>query len=225
MKAILCKPREQSGIWEGFIPGIEQRRIYKYHILPNITAIRWIRPTRWHFMTEKPPRTASIVWDLDYAWTDQKWMARRRKPNALNAPISIYEVHLGSWMRVPEEDNRSLDLPRDGAQTGRLCNADGLYPRGISAGDGASLHGSWGYQTTGYFAPTSRYGTPQDFMYLVDYLHRYDIGVILDWVPSHFPTDEHGLGFFDGTHLYEHADPRQGFPSGLEQLYFQLRPE
>lgn len=160
---------------------------------------------------ETPPRTASIVWDLDYAWGDGEWMRTRARRNRLGAPMSIYEVHLGSWMRVPEEGNRWLTYQE---------LADRLVPYVAHMGFTHvellpvmehPFYGSWGYQTTGYFAPSSRYGTPQEFMALIDRFHQAGIGVILDWVPSHFPTDEHGLAFFDGTHLYEHEDLRLGF--------------
>ena len=203
--------RAQSGIWEGFIPGLGPGALYKYHVASKYGAYRVDKADPFAFAFEGPPRTASIVWDLDYAWEDGDWMAQRFRANALDAPQSVYEVHLGSWRRVPEEDNRFLTyrelapLLADHVQRLGFTHVEFLpvmeHP----------FYGSWGYQTTGYFAPTSRYGTPQDFMFLVDYLHQHGIGVILDWVPSHFPADEHGLGFFDGTHLYEHADPRQGF--------------
>ena len=140
----------------------------------------------------------------------------RRASNSLHAPISIYEVHLGSWMRVPEEHNRPLTYREIAPRLAEYVQRMGFTHVEFLPVMEHPFYGSWGYQTTGYFAPTRRYGTPQDFMYLVDYLHQHGIGVILDWVPSHFPTDEHGLGYFDGTHLYEHADPRKGFPSRLE---------
>ena len=160
---------------------------------------------------EGPPRTASIVWDLDYPWEDGDWMAQRHRANALDAPQSIYEVHLGSWRRVPEEGNRFLTYREMAPLLAEYVKRLGFTHVEFMPVMEHPFYGSWGYQTTGYFAPTSRYGTPQDFMFLIDYLHQHGIGVILDWVPSHFPTDEHGPGFFDGTHLYEHADPRQGF--------------
>ncbi len=161
---------------------------------------------------ETPPRTGSVVWDLDYRWRDDKWAAGRAQVHEPSAPISIYEVHLGSWRRVPEEANRPLTYrearaARSRSTRGRWTSRTSSCCRSWSTPSPAS----WGYQVTGFFAPTSRYGTPQDFMYLVDTLHQAGVGVILDWVPSHFPSDEHGLGYFDGTHLYEHADRRQGF--------------
>jgi 1,4-alpha-glucan branching enzyme len=205
------RPRGDSGIWDGFIPGVTQGSLYKYHILSRHHGHVVDKTDPYAVYTEKPPRTASVVWDLDYTWNDQQWMERRKQKNSLQAPISIYEVHLGSWMRVPEEHNRPLSYrelaPRlaDYVQRMYFTHVEFLpvmeHP----------YYASWGYQTTGYFAPSARYGTPQDFMYLVDYLHQRGIGVILDWVPSHFPSDEHGLAYFDGTHLYEHADSRMGF--------------
>jgi 1,4-alpha-glucan branching enzyme len=158
-----------------------------------------------------PPRTASVVWDLSYEWDDDEWMKTRARANALDAPMSIYEVHLGSWRRVPEEHNRSLTYRELAHSLGDYVTEMGFTHVELVPIMEHPFYGSWGYQVTGFFAPTSRYGTPQDFMYFVDHLHRRGIGVIMDWVPSHFPSDEHGLAYFDGTHLYEHADPRQGF--------------
>ncbi|RLA90015.1 MAG: 1,4-alpha-glucan branching enzyme [Deltaproteobacteria bacterium] len=205
------RSRGQSGLWEGFIPSVGQGALYKLHIVSRYGGYRVDKASPFGMYFEGPPRTASIVWDLDYTWQDQRWLAERGRRNALDAPMAIYEVHLGSWQRVPEEDNRPLSY-RELAP--RL--ADYVQQMGFSHVEFLPVmehpfYGSWGYQTIGYFAPTSRYGTPQDFMYLIDYLHQSGIGVILDWVPSHFPADEHGPGFFDGTHLYEHADPRKGF--------------
>jgi len=212
--------RENSGIWEGFIPGVTKGTVYKFHIVSRNDGFVVDKADPFGFWHEKPPRTASVLWDLDYQWRDYDWMQNREGRNSLHAPISIYEVHLGSWMRVPEENNRSLSYremaPRlaDYAQRMNFTHVELLpvmeHP----------FYGSWGYQTTGYFAPTARYGTPQDFMYLVDCLHDRGIAVILDWVPSHFPTDEHGLAYFDGTHLFEHSDARQGFHPDWKTLIF-----
>ena len=212
--------RESSGIWEGFIPGVTKGSVYKFHIVSRNNGFVVDKADPFGFWHEKPPRTASVLWDLDYQWADHGWMQNREGRNSLHAPISIYEVHLGSWMRVPEENNRSLTYremaPRlaDYAQRMHFTHVELLpvmeHP----------FYGSWGYQTTGYFAPTARYGTPQDFMYLVDCLHDRGIAVILDWVPSHFPTDEHGLAYFDGTHLFEHSDSRQGFHPDWKTLIF-----
>jgi 1,4-alpha-glucan branching enzyme len=204
-------PRGSSGIWECFIPNVGKGTTYKYHIVSRHHGHIADKADPFGFYHEKPPRTASHVWDLDYQWSDQRWMEQRHQRNSLHAPISIYEVHLGSWMRVPEQHHRPLTYlelaPRLADHVQRLYYTHvELLPVMEHP-----FYGSWGYQTTGYFAPTARYGTPQDFMYLVDYLHQRGIGVILDWVPSHFPSDGHGLAYFDGTHLFEHADSRQGF--------------
>ena len=152
-----------------------------------------------------------MVWDLDYEWNDRDWMQNRHARNSLRAPHSIYEVHLGSWMRVPEEHNRPLTYRETAPRLAEYVSRIGFTHVEFLPVMEHPFYGSWGYQTTGYFAPTSRYGTPQDFMYLVDYLHQHGVGVVLDWVPSHFPSDAHGLAYFDGTHLYEHSDSRQGF--------------
>jgi 1,4-alpha-glucan branching enzyme len=204
------RPRGQSGIWEGFIPGLGKGDIYKYHIASRYMGYKVDKADPFAYYHEAPPKTASIVWDLDYIWGDRKWMEKRRQHNALDAPIAIYEVHLGSWRRVPEENNRPLTYREMAPRLAEYVKGMGFTHVEFLPVMEHPFYGSWGYQITGYFVPTSRYGTPQDFMYLVDYLHQHDIGVIVDWVPSHFPTDEHGLGFFDGTHLYEHADPREG---------------
>jgi 1,4-alpha-glucan branching enzyme len=214
------RPKGQSGIWEGFIPSVTKGTLYKYYLVSHRRGYHVEKADPFAFHTETPPKTASIAWDLDYSWRDRAWMEKRHAHNALDAPISIYEMHLGSWQRVPEEENRYLSY-RELAP--RL--ADYLKQLGFTHVEFLPImehpfYGSWGYQLTGYFAPTSRYGTPQDFMYLIDYLHQHDIGVILDWVPSHFPNDEHGLGYFDGTHLYEHGDPRQGIHPDWNSFIF-----
>ena len=203
-------PRAQSGIWEGFIPGVGKGALYKYHISSRYQGYRVDKADPFATYDEKPPQTASVVWDIDNTWGDQEWMEKRRSHNALDAPITIYEVHLGSWRRVANED-RYLTYRELAPQLAEYAQQMGFTHIELLPIMEHPFFGSWGYQTTGYFAPTSRYGTPQDFMYLIDYLHQHGIGVILDWVPSHFPTDEHGLGFFDGTHLYEHAYPQKGF--------------
>jgi 1,4-alpha-glucan branching enzyme len=209
-----------SGIWEGFIPGVTKGSLYKFHIVSRHHGHVVDKADPFGLWHEKPPRTGSVVWDLEYQWADHDWMRNRQGRNSLHAPLSIYEVHLGSWMRVPEEHSRPLTYremaPRlaDYAQRMQFTHVELLpvmeHP----------FYGSWGYQTTGYFAPTARFGTPQDFMYLVDYLHQHGIGVILDWVPSHFPSDAHGLSYFDGTHLFEHSDSRQGFHPDWKTLIF-----
>ena len=204
-------PYGNSGIWGGFVENVGKGALYKYHIRSRYHSYRVDKADPFAFYAERPPRTASVVWDLDYQWGDQDWMQHRHSRNSLDSPWSIYEVHVGSWMRVPEEGNRALNY-REMAHrlSDYVCDMGFTHVEFMPVME-HPFHGSWGYQVTGYFAPTSRYGTPQDFMYLVDYLHQRGIGVILDWVPSHFPTDQHGLSYFDGTHLYEHADPRRGF--------------
>ncbi len=202
-----------SGIWEGFIPGVRHGHAYKYRIVSHVGGRELIKADPFAAYSETPSlgATGSRVWDLNYAWGDAQWMQTRARVNALDAPMSIYEVHLGSWRRVPEEGNRSMTY-RELAQP----LAEYLLQMGFTHVEFLPItehpfYGSWGYQTTGYFAPTARYGTPQDLMYLIDVLHQHGIGVLLDWVPSHFPADAHGLAQFDGTYLFEHADPRQGF--------------
>ncbi len=204
------QPRASSGIWEGFVAGLRPGALYKYHVQSHQRGYVVEKADPFAFLAEAPPKTASVVWDLEYEWGDGEWMAGRHRRNALDAPIAIYEVHLGSWRRVPEEGGRSLNYRELAPLLADHVVAMGFTHVELMPVMEHPFYGSWGYQVTGYFAPTSRYGSPQDFMYLVDHLHQRGIGVILDWVPSHFPTDEHGLGFFDGTHLYEHADPRQG---------------
>ena len=203
------EPLGSSGIWGGAFEGAKKGDRYKYFIRAQNGAYQVEKADPVGFHQETPPRTGSVVWDLEYEWDDEAWMKGRGKRNALSAPISIYECHLGSWMRPPGREFHSY---REVAP--RL--AEYLKSAGFTHVELLPImehpfYGSWGYQTTGYFAPSSRFGTPQDFMYLVDVLHQAGIGVILDWVPSHFPTDEHGLSYFDGTHLFEHSDPRQGY--------------
>ena len=203
--------RESSGVWEGFVAGVSEGAVYKYRVVSRHGGYAVDKADPFAVHSEVPPRTGSVVWDLDYEWGDGDWLAQREALQALTAPMSVYEVHLGSWRRSPDDPDAFLSY-RDVAP----LLADHVESLGFTHVELLPLmehpfYGSWGYQTTGYFAPTSRYGTPQDFMYLVDYLHQHGIGVILDWVPSHFPNDEHGLGYFDGTHLFEHSDPREGF--------------
>jgi 1,4-alpha-glucan branching enzyme len=200
-----------SGVWEGFLAGIGQGTLYKYHIVSAVGKYSVDKADPFGLFFEVAPKTASVVWDLNYSWGDAAWMTERGRRNSLEAPISIYEVHLGSWRRVLEEGNRSLSYRELAAELAEYVKRLGFTHVEFLPIMEHPFFGSWGYQVTGFFAPTSRYGTPQDFKYLVDYLHQQGIGVILDWVPSHFPNDEHGLGYFDGTHLFEHADPRQGF--------------
>jgi 1,4-alpha-glucan branching enzyme len=200
-----------SGIWEGFIPGVEKGGVYKYHIVSRYNNYKVDKADPFAFYSETPPKTASVVWDLDYEWNDDEWMKNRHKHNALDAPYSIYEVHLGSWRRVAGGGGRFLSYREIAHQLAGYVKEMGFTHVEFLPVMEHPFYGSWGYETLGYFAPTSRYGTPEDFMYLVDCLHQNGIGVILDWVPSHFPGDEHGLVYFDGTHLYEHADSKKGF--------------
>jgi 1,4-alpha-glucan branching enzyme len=209
-QAQLLAPQENSGIWAGFVLGAEPGHRYKYHLIGRNGGVRFDKADPFAFAQEIPPQTASRVWDLSYHWQDDVWMNSQARPLSLNAPISIYEVHLGSWMRPSEASDRWLSY-RELAPT----LADYVQRLGFTHVEFLPVmehpfYGSWGYQTTGYFAPTSRYGRPQDLMFLIDFLHQQEIGVILDWVPSHFPDDEYELAHFDGTHLYEHGDPRQG---------------
>ncbi|TDO96103.1 1,4-alpha-glucan branching protein GlgB [Flavobacterium sp. 245] len=209
---------DSSGIWEGFIPDLEKGAVYKYKIESNINGIITEKADPFALYCEKPPHTASVVWGLDYKWKDKNWMQSRKETNGLDKPYSVYEVHLGSWKRG--DNNRFLtyleladDLVSYVKETG-FTHVEFMpimeYP----------YDPSWGYQLIGYFAPTSRFGKPQDFMVLVDKLHQAGIGVILDWVPSHFPDDAHGLGFFDGSHLYEHPDRRKGYHPDWKSLVF-----
>jgi 1,4-alpha-glucan branching enzyme len=198
-----------TGCWQGFVAGVGPGALYKFDITSRFNGYRMQKADPYSFYFEKRPATSSIVWDIEgYPWQDQEWMACRRERHRLDAPIAIYEVHLGSWMRG--EDGRFLTYRELADRLAEYVGHMGFTHVELLPVNEHPFDGSWGYQTIGYFAPTSRFGTPQDFMYLVDTLHRHGIGVILDWVPAHFPRDAHGLGFFDGTHLYEHADPRQG---------------
>lgn len=209
-----------SGVWAGFIPGVGKGALYKYRIVSRHKNYTVDKGDPFAFYWEISPKTASVIWDLDYEWNDKAWMRDRHKHNGLDAPISVYEVHLGSWRRVPAENNRFLTY-------GELAHYLADYAKDMGFTHVELLpvmehpfYGSWGYQVVGYFAPTSRYGSPQDFMYMIDYLHQRGIGVILDWVPAHFPSNENGLVYFDGTHLYEHADPRKGFHPDWKSYIF-----
>lgn len=208
---LLSARGDWSGIWEGFIPGIKEGTIYKYAVVSRYNGHKAEKADPFAFGSEVPPRTASVVTATDYEWTDHEWMRTRRERNSMNAPISIYEVHFGSWRRVPEEGDRPLTYREMAPLLAEHVKETGFTHVEFLPLMEHPFYGSWGYQTTGYFAPTSRYGSAGDLMYLIDYLHNNGIGVILDWVPSHFPTDGHGLSYFDGTHLFEHADTRQGF--------------
>ena len=218
----LAVVHDDSGIWEGFVAGATVGQRYKYHMESRLNDYRMDKGDPYAFTWEVPPATGSVVADLDYQWNDGDWLAERTSRNGLNAPMSVYEVHLGSWRRVPEEGDRPLTYREMAPQLADYVNDMGFTHVEILPVMEHPFYGSWGYQCTGYFAPTSRYGSPQDFMYLVDYLHQRGIGVILDWVPSHFPSDGHGLAYFDGTNLYEHADPRQGFHQEWKSYIFNL---
>ncbi len=203
--------RASSGVWEAFIPDIGPGTLYKYAIVSRYGNYRVNKADPCGFAAEIRPQTASKVWDLSgYTWSDGEWMASRGGAQALSAPISTYEVHLGSWRRIPEEGNRWLSYRELAPKLAEYVQQMGYTHVEFLPVSEHPFDGSWGYETVGYFAPTSRFGNPWDFMYLIDTLHQHGIGVILDWVPAHFPRDEHGLGFFDGTHLYEHSDPRKG---------------
>lgn len=207
------QPRpDHSGVWEGQVRAAQHGHTYKYHIVSRHGGYRVDKADPFAFCAELPPATGSRLWSLEHTWQDGEWMAQRAARNGLSAPISIYELHAGSWRRPDtREPTRFHDYRELAHQVADYVSEMGFTHVELMPLTEHPFYGSWGYQTTGYFAPTARYGTPQDLMYFVDHLHQRGIGVILDWVPSHFPTDEHGLQYFDGTHLFEHADPRQGF--------------
>jgi len=213
---------DSSGIWEGFIEGLDKGAMYKYYITSKNHQYDVEKRDPFSFFNETPPKTASIVWDLDYAWKDQDWMKNRHQHNSLNKPISVYEMHLGSWRRKMEENSPYLSYRELAQYLIDHIKATGFTHVEFLPVMEHPFYGSWGYQSIGYFAPTNRYGNPQDFMYLVDMLHQNNIGVILDWVPSHFPSDEHGLVYFDGTHLFEHGDKREGFHPDWQSYIFNL---
>jgi len=218
----LTNRKDGSGIWEIFIP-IEEKagngELYKYKIKPKFRNDYLEKSDPFSFFCEIPPKTASIVWDLDYNWNDKDWINKRHEFNNLNSPISIYELHLGSWKRK-NNGNEFLNYREIAYELVEYVKKCGFTHVELLPIMEHPFYGSWGYQTTGYFAPTSRYGCPQDFMFFVDYLHQNNIGVILDWVPSHFPDDIHGLYMFDGTHLYEHADKRLGYHPDWKSMIF-----
>jgi 1,4-alpha-glucan branching enzyme len=207
-RADVLEPQGTSGIWAGFVDGAARGDVYKYFI-HGARDYQVEKADPMGFRHETPPRTGSVIWDLAYEWGDGEWMASRAGRNAASAPLSIYEVHPGSWMRPPDREFHNYrELAPHLVE--HVTRAGFTHVELLPVME-HPFFGSWGYQTTGYFAPTARYGSPQDLMYLIDQLHQAGIGVILDWVPSHFPADEHGLAYFDGTHLYEHADPRKGY--------------
>ena len=200
----------ESGLWEGFVAEVGPGERYKYHVR-GPGSYRFDKTDPYAFSYEVSPQTAAIVTDLAYSWNDGRWMADRKGRNALTAPISVYEMHLGSWRRTPDAIKRPLSYRELAEVLPDYLAAHGFTHVEFLPVMEHPFFGSWGYQMTGFFAPTSRYGSPQDFMFLIDTLHQRGLGVILDWVPSHFPSDGYGLSFFDGTHLYEHPDPRKGF--------------
>ena len=197
-----------SGVWEGFVAGLEPGARYKYHVESRYAGYRADKGDPFAFYWEEPPGTSSRVWRLDYEWSDGEWLKQRAAACALDAPWSVYELHLGSWRR---RDGRWLEYREIAEPLIAHVRELGFTHVELMPVMEHPFYGSWGYQTTGYFSPTARYGTPQDLKYLIDELHKAGIGVVLDWVPSHFPDDVHGLTFFDGTHLYEHADRRRGY--------------
>lgn len=208
-----------SGIWEGFIPNVEKGNLYKYKIHSNHNEIITEKADPYARRCEHPPNTASVVWEDDYKWKDKSWLQKRKKNNSLQAPYSVYEVHLSSWKKKTEE-NRSLSYWELATDLVSYVKEMGFTHVEFMPIMEYPYDPSWGYQITGYFAPTSRFGYPDEFKFLVDKLHENDIGVILDWVPSHFPEDSHGLGYFDGTHLYEHPDPKRGYHPDWKSLIF-----
>ena len=200
--------REGTGVWELFIPALGEGEIYKFEIKSGPHILTKADP--YAFFFEIRPKSASIVRQIDeYHWDDETWMLERTRKNALDAPLSIYEVHLGSWRRAPEEGHRVLHYRESAAQLVEHIKKMGFTHVELMPVMEHPFDGSWGYQVLGYFAPTSRFGRPEDFKFFVDLCHQHGIGVILDWVPAHFPKDAHGLAFFDGTYLYEHADSRK----------------
>jgi 1,4-alpha-glucan branching enzyme len=206
-KAPMSLRADSSGVWECFVPDARHGQRYKYFL--SWPGGSDERADPFALFCEHPPATASIIWDLAYVWEDDEWMRTRGERNALDSPWAVYEMHLGSWRR--DGDGNFLNYRQIAHELAAYVKDAGFTHVEIMPVAEHPFYGSWGYQSTGYFAPSSRYGCPQDFRYFVDHLHREGIGVILDWVPGHFPTDVHGLANFDGTALFEHADPRQGF--------------
>ena len=203
-----------SGVWHGDLAGVKHGDVYKFRVTGPELGEPFNKADPFATRAEEPPRTGSVVWDLSYDWDDADWMDRRRSHNSLDAPISIYELHLGSWRYEP-----------GGYRALAVQLADYVADMGFTHVELLPVmehpfYGSWGYQCLGYFAPSARYGTPEDLMFLVDHLHQRGVGVLLDWVPSHFPSDAHGLAEFDGTHLFEHADPKEGYHQDWDSLIF-----
>jgi len=220
MKHPLFHRWDSSGIWEGFIPGVVQGDVYKYDIISKNNGLHFEKADPFAYLWETPPRTASVVWDISYDWSESNWEIERENRNRIDAPIAIYELHFESWRRKGDAGELPLTYLEMAQELPKYIKEMGFthvefmpimeYPFG----------GSWGYQNVGYFAPTSRFGKPQDFMHLIETLHKADIGVVLDWVPSHFPNDGHGLALFDGTHLFEHEDTKKGFHPDWKSCIF-----
>lgn len=212
---------DESGIWEGFIPGLQNGDLYKYHIESTNQGQILQKADPFAFYCERPPQTASVIWNQWYEWNDHHWMQERHSKNRIGVPMSVYEMHPGSWMRNNDEDRPlsyqelAVELPK------YLSEMEFTHVEFMPVME-HPYEPSWGYQITGYFAPSSRFGTPEDFKYLVDQLHQHNIGVILDWVPSHFPSDGHGLGNFDGSCVYEHPDGRKGYHPDWKSLIFNF---
>lgn len=215
-----------SGLWDGFVGGLSRGVTYQFEIISRGGEFKTRKADPVGFRHTAPPGNSAMVWDLEHRWGDGEWMRHRSGRMGLSSPVSIYEVHLGSWRRVPEEQNRSLTYRELAPWLAEHVTELGFTHVEFLPVMEHPFYGSWGYQVTGYFAPTSRYGSPQDLMFLIDYLHQRGIGVILDWVPSHFPDDAHGLALFDGTPLYEHGDPLRGrHPDWDTCLFDYERPE
>ena len=212
-----------SGIWELFVPDLEPGALYKFEIRTRSGNLL-LKSDPFARQMEAPPATASVVYRSDYQFRDEGWMTSRSRRDPIKSPVSVYEVHPGSWRRVPEEGNRCLSYRELAVQLGEYVQEMGFTHVELLPVMEHPFTGSWGYQVTGYFAPTSRYGRPDDLRFMIDELHRRGIGVILDWVPAHFPKDEFSLGRFDGTALYEHDDPRLRRSSRVGHLHLQLRP-
>ncbi|MDP5106057.1 MAG: 1,4-alpha-glucan branching protein GlgB [Polaribacter sp.] len=208
-----------SGIWEGFIPNVKKGSIYKYKIQNSNNDVITEKADPFARRCEHPPKTASVVWEDDYAWKDKKWMKDRKKNNALDAPFSVYEVHLGSWKKQVDENRFLSYVELADELVNYVADMNFTHVEFMPIME-YPYDPSWGYQLTGYFAPTSRFGYPDEFKFLVDKFHEKGIGVLLDWVPSHFPSDDHGLGYFDGSHLYEHPDRRKGYHQDWKSLIF-----
>ncbi|MEJ7601582.1 MAG: 1,4-alpha-glucan branching protein GlgB, partial [Kofleriaceae bacterium] len=215
-------PIGATGVWQGVVAGVERGAMYKYQITSRVNDYCVAKADPFAIRQEAPPGTASVVWDAPHAWGDATWMANRASASGRSAPVSIYEVHLGSWRRVVEDGDRSLSYREIAPELIEHVQRLGFTHVELMPLTEHPFYGSWGYETTGYFAATARYGYPEELMALVDAFHQAGIAVILDWVPAHFPTDEHGLGFFDGTPLYEHADRRLGFHPEWDTAIFDF---